>query len=106
MKALAVAATERSTALPDVPTTAEAKLPSILGGTWYGLMGPAGTPPDVVAKLNAALNKVLGQPDTVNFLKAQGAVPVGGTAAAFASFVKSEGGKWGGLAKAVGVTLD
>ncbi len=106
LRALAVASTTRSPALPDVPTTGEAKLPTIQGGTWYGLMGPTGTPPEVVAKLNAALNKVLAQPESIAYLKAQGAVPVGGTAAAFGSFVKSEATKWGGLAKEVGVKLD
>jgi len=106
LKGLALAATQRSTALPQVPTTAEAGHPRVLGGTWYALVGPAATPPAVVARLNAALNKVLRQDETASFMAAQGAQIVGGSADEFAGFMKAEAAKWGGLARAAGVTLD
>ena len=106
LKALAVASPTRSPALPDVPTTAEAGLKGVVSGTWYGLMGPAKTPPEVIAKVNAALNKALQHPETVAFFKLQGVQSVGGSADEFGRFVRSEATKWGTLAKAVGVTLD
>ena len=106
LKALAVASPTRSPALPDVPTTAEAGLKGVVSGTWYGLMGPAKTPPEVIAKVNAALNKALQNPDTVAFFKAQGVQSVGGSAEEFGQFIRAEASKWGTLAKAVGAKLD
>ncbi len=106
LKALAVASPTRSPALPDVPTTAEAGLKGVVSGTWYGLMGPAKTPPEVIAKVNAALNKALQHPETVAFFKLQGVQSVGGSADEFGQFIRAEASKWGTLAKAVGAKLD
>ena len=106
LKALAVASAARSPVLPDVPTTIEAGYKSVLVTTWYGLMAPARTPPEVVARLNASLNKTLQQADTAAYLKAQGIDAAGGTAAEFGAFIRAESVKWGTLAKAAGVKLD
>ena len=93
-------------ALAEIPTAAEAKLQGVVSGTWYGLMAPAKTPPEVIAKVNAALNKALQHPDTVAFFKVQGVQSVGGSADEFGQFIRAEAVKWGTLAKAVGVKLD
>jgi tripartite-type tricarboxylate transporter receptor subunit TctC len=106
LKALAVASAARSPALPDVPTTVEAGYKSVLVTTWYGLMAPAHTPPEVVTRLNASLNKALQQADTAAYLKAQGVDAAGGTAAAFGVFIRAESAKWSALARAAGVKLD
>ncbi|WP_421954590.1 Bug family tripartite tricarboxylate transporter substrate binding protein [Polaromonas sp.] len=106
LKALAVASPTRSPALPDIPTTAEGGYKTVVSGTWYGLMGPAKTPPEVVAKVNASLNKVLQNPETIAFFKAQGVQSAGGSAQDFGKFIRAESIKWGTLAKAVGVSLD
>lgn len=106
LKALALAAPTRSPVLPDVPTTAEAHLKGVLSSTWYGLLAPSKTPPGVIAKVNAALDKALQHPETVAFLKAQGVQSVGGSAEEFGRFIRAESTKWGTLAKAVGAKLD
>jgi tripartite-type tricarboxylate transporter receptor subunit TctC len=106
LRALAVASPTRSPALPEIPTTAEANLKGVVSGTWYGLMAPSKTPPEVIAKVNAALNKALQHPDTVAFFKLQGVQSVGGSPEEFGQFIRAEAAKWGALAKAVGVKLD
>lgn len=106
LRALALADTKRSTALPDVPTTAEVGFKNVIGGTWYGLLGPAKTPPDVVTKVNAALNKALQNPETLAFFKAQGVVAAGGAAQDFSKFIQAEGVKWGGLVRSAGIKPD
>jgi tripartite-type tricarboxylate transporter receptor subunit TctC len=106
LKALAVAAAQRSAVLPEVPTTSESGYKGVVSSTWYGLLAPAKTPPEVIARLNAALNKALLHPDTVALLKAQGVESVGGWSAAFATFIHSESAKLGGIARAVGAKLD
>jgi tripartite-type tricarboxylate transporter receptor subunit TctC len=105
-KALAVASTIRSDALPDVPTTAEAKFPGVVSGTWYGIMAPAKTPADVIAKLNAALNKALQNPETIAYFKAQGMQSAGGSSDDFGKFIKAESTKWVTLSKEAGIKLE
>jgi tripartite-type tricarboxylate transporter receptor subunit TctC len=106
LRALAVTWPTRSSALPEVPTTAELGLKNVVASTWYGLMAPARTPQEVVARLNVSVNKALSQPDTLAFLKSQGAEPAGGAPAEFGKLLKSDGAKWGTLAKAIGAKLD
>ena len=104
LKALAVAST--TPVLPEVPTTIEAGYKSVLVTTWYGLMAPARTPPEVVARVNASLNKALQDADTAAYFKSQGVDAAGGTAAQFGAFIRAESVKWGTLAKAAGVKLE
>lgn len=106
LRALAVAAHQRAPALLDIPTTTEANLKGVMSGTWYGLMAPAKTPPEVIVKLNMALNKALQNPETSTFFRAQGVQSVGGSPEEFGLFIRSESSKWGGLAKATGAKLD
>lgn len=106
LRALAIAATRRSEALPQVPTTAEMGLPEVLSSTWYGVMAPSKMPATAIARANEALNRVLQLPDAVAFFKEQGVTPVGGTAQEFARFIQSESKKWGSLAKYAGVTMN
>ncbi|MDB5965515.1 MAG: tripartite tricarboxylate transporter substrate binding protein [Polaromonas sp.] len=106
LKALALADHSRSTALPDVPTTAEAGFKTVISGTWYGLMAPAKTPPEVIGKVNAALNKALQNPETLAYFKTQGVQAAGGTPQDFTKFIQAEGVKWGGLVRSAGIKPD
>jgi len=90
MRALAVTGAKRSPELPDVPTVAESGFPGYDQVFWVALVAPKGTPQEVVAKLNKEVNAVLGMPDIVKALGAQGAEPTGGTPEALAKFIKRE----------------
>jgi tripartite-type tricarboxylate transporter receptor subunit TctC len=103
---LALGTAQRSPALPDVPTTAEAGYPKVLADNWYGLLAPAGTPRDVIRKLNAAAVASLKEPELRDTLTKQGAIPVGDTPEEFTAYMRLEADKWGPLAKAVGAKLD
>lgn len=104
LRPLAVTTAQRSPALPDVPTIAEAGVPGYEATSWFGLLAPAKTPAPVVAKLNAAILKALADPDVKNKLLEQGAEPAGETPAQFAAFIASETVKWGKIVKQSGAT--
>jgi tripartite-type tricarboxylate transporter receptor subunit TctC len=93
VKALAVASAKRSASAPDVPTIAEGGL-DVVVESWYGVLVPAKTPAPVVAKLNAAMVKVLAMPDVKEKLFAQGAEAVSNSPAEFEAIIKDELGKW------------
>ena len=103
VRALAVTTATRSAVLPEVPTMNEAGLKGYETSTWGGLLAPAGTPPNLVAKLNAEANKALSSPDVREKLAAAGIEPAGGSAAQFNSFIQSEMLRWAKVAKAAGV---
>lgn len=103
LKALAVTSDRRSALLPDVPTVAEAGLPGYRTSSWNGIMVPAGTPPDVVAKLNAEINKALSSPEVQKSLAADGSETRGGTPEEFARFIADETQRWGKLIKDAGI---
>src|SRR4029077_16786235 len=90
LRALAVSGRERLSLLPDLPTVAEAGVPGYQTSSWYGILAPAGTPPDVVARLNGALVKVVSSPDVRQALAQEGADPVGNSPAAFGAFIQAE----------------
>ena len=100
VRALAVTTVKRSAAAPDVPTMAEAGITGYETSTWGGILAPAGTPRDVVAKLNAEANKALASPDVRARMLGAGIEPAGGTPQEFAEFLNSEIIKWGSVAKA------
>lgn len=102
---LAVTTSKRSPALPDTPTVAEQGVKGADTGTWLGLFAPVGTPPAVVARLNAAIDKVLQMPEVREKLLAAGSVPAGGSSDAFAKFLAVDYPKWGQVIKASGVKL-
>lgn len=102
---VAVTTTKRSPALPDTPTVAEQGVKGADTGTWLGLFAPVGTPPAVVSRLNAALDKVLQMPEVRDKLLAAGSIPAGGSADTFAKFLAVDYPKWGQVVKASGVKL-
>ena len=103
VRAIAVTTASRSAVLPDVPTMVEAGLKGYETSTWGGLLAPAGTPKDVIAKLNAEANKALAAPDVREKLAAAGIEPAGGSAAQFQAFIQSEMQRWAKVAQAAGV---
>jgi len=107
LKALAVTSAERSAALPDLPTVAEAgAIKGFEASSWFGLLAPAGTPPEVVNRLQQETAKALATPALKERLQAQGAVPSGMSPADFAKFIAAETKKWAAVVKASGATVD
>lgn len=94
LRALAVAGSRRSKALPQIPTVAEAGYPGYEADTWNGMLAPAGTPRQIISKLNAAMQKVLSTREVVDYMVADGAEPAGGTPEQFAAYIRSEHAKW------------
>ena len=95
VRALGVSTAKRSSSLPNVPTVAEAAIPGFVFDPWFGVLVPAGTPREVVGKLNADIIKVLQLPDVRERLLAQGAEPVWSTPGEFDAYLKSEVAKLG-----------
>jgi tripartite-type tricarboxylate transporter receptor subunit TctC len=93
--ALAVMAPQRSPALPDVPTTAELGQPRLLSSTWFALLAPKGTPPAVIARMNAVANEILADPAVKKRLAEMGASTLGGTPQQLADHLAAETEKWG-----------
>ena len=107
LKALAVTSAERSSALPDLPTVAEAgPLKGFEASSWFGLLAPAGTPAEVVNRLQQETAKALATPALKERLQAQGAIPSGMSPADFAKFIAAETKKWATVVKASGATVD
>ena len=107
LKALAVTSAERSAALPDVPTVEEAgKLKGFEASSWFGLLAPAGTPPDIVNRIQQEVAKSLGTPAIKEKMLAQGAIPSGNTPAEFARLIDAEHKKWAAVVKASGAKVD
>jgi tripartite-type tricarboxylate transporter receptor subunit TctC len=103
-KLRALAVTEKSPTLPDVPRAADAGVPGYTADTWYGYLAPAGTPQAIVDKLNAELNRIGKSPEMIERLNALGAIPMYGTPTEFASFMRSEAAKWGDVITATKIT--
>lgn len=106
LRALAVTTAKRSAIAPDVPTLAEAGLPGFEVGSWQGVFAPAGTPPDIVRRLNAEIVKILNTQEVRDKLAALGAEVVGNTPEEFATMVKAEVGKWADVVKKSGARVD
>jgi tripartite-type tricarboxylate transporter receptor subunit TctC len=109
LKALAVTSGSRSGALPDLPTVAEVGGPSLKGyeaSSWFGLLAPAGTPAEVVARLQQETAKALASPTVKERLLAQGALPGGMSSADFGKFIAAESTKWARVVKAANAKVD
>jgi tripartite-type tricarboxylate transporter receptor subunit TctC len=106
LKALAVTTPRRSVALPDVPTLAESALPGFEASTWFAVYAPAGTPRDVVMKLNAEINKTLALPDIRNRLLGAGVEPEGSTPEALGERQKRDIAKWAEVVKTANIRLE
>jgi len=106
LRALAVTTAKRSPIAPDVPTLAESALPGYEVGSWQGVFAPAGTPPEVVKRLNTEIVKIINTPDVQKKLLDLGAEPVGNWSEEFTAFVKTEVVKWGDVVKKSGAKVD
>ncbi len=109
LTALAVTSSARSAALPELPTVEEAGGAALKGyeaSSWFGLLAPAGTPMDIVARVQAETAKALGAPALKERLQSQGAVPSGMTSAEFARHIAAETAKWARVVKVSGAKVD
>jgi tripartite-type tricarboxylate transporter receptor subunit TctC len=102
MRAIAVTSAKRSAAFPNVPTIGEAGVKDYVAETWAGLVGPANTPPAVVARLQTAIAKIAANPAIQARLAVGGSEAVGGTSASFASTIKTERVRWAEIVKLSG----
>lgn len=107
LKALAVTSAQRSAALPELPTVAEAaKLPGFDASSWFGLLAPAGTPADIVNRIQQETAKAMATPALKERLLAQGAIPSGMSPADFAAYIAAETKKWAQVVKVSGAKVD
>jgi tripartite-type tricarboxylate transporter receptor subunit TctC len=105
-KALAVTSGKRSAALPEIPTAAEAGLPAFTVANWFGLVAPAGTPREIVDKLNGAVVKALANAQVRERFTVQGGDPVGNSPAEFGKLIRDEIPRWAGVIRSAGVAPD
>jgi tripartite-type tricarboxylate transporter receptor subunit TctC len=103
---LAVAAPQRLAVLPEVPTSAEAGLPGWEASSWFGLAAPAGTPAEIVGRLQAEIAKAVRQPSMARFTRESGARMVGNSSSEFADLIRSERTKWGEIIRSARITAD
>ena len=107
LKAFAVTSAQRSAALPDTPTLEEAgKLKGFDASSWFGLLAPAGTPPEIVSRIQQELARSLGTAAIKEKMLGQGAIPSGNTPAQFSDFINAEHKKWAQVVKVSGAKVD
>jgi tripartite-type tricarboxylate transporter receptor subunit TctC len=106
LRALALVAPQRSPALPDVPTAAEAGLKDFEVTTWYGVMAPAGTPRPIVTRLNGELVKIMNTPEVKERLAGMATDPLTSTPEEFAAYLKQEIAKWGDVVRKANLKAD
>ncbi len=106
LKLLAVSSARRVSAIPDVPTIAESGLPGFETGSWQGVVAPAGTPPDIVMRLNAEIGRVLAAPEMRDKLGNQGAEVRTNSPDEFAAFIRTEKAKWAKVVKEADVKIE
>ncbi|WP_315137942.1 tripartite tricarboxylate transporter substrate binding protein [Achromobacter marplatensis] len=107
LRALAVAARQRLPALPDVPTFDEAGVPKMYASAWYGIVAPAGTPADVVQRLNMEVNAVTSTPEVKQRMESMGAlVPAGQSPEEFSTFIQSEIARYAEIVKISGAKME
>lgn len=105
LRALAVSGAKRTAIAPDIPTVAEAGIPGYEAIAWTGFLAPAGTPQPIVDKLSAEIVRILKTPEVKEMLMARGLETIGSSQAEFASYIRSEQAKWGGVLRSTGTTL-
>jgi tripartite-type tricarboxylate transporter receptor subunit TctC len=106
LNALAVTGLKRAPALPDVKTVAESGVPGYESLSWSGIAVPAGTPRDVIARLNREINAILATPEMRQKLSEQGAEAVGGTPESFTEHIKREREKWSRVVRDAGIVAN
>jgi tripartite-type tricarboxylate transporter receptor subunit TctC len=106
LRALATSGSRRSPLAPDVPTVAEAGVPGYEVNVWFGLVAPAGTPREIVQKLNAEVLKILAMPDVRERFQSQGVEPVGSTPEQFGEHIRGQMAKWAKVVQDAGVKAE
>jgi tripartite-type tricarboxylate transporter receptor subunit TctC len=106
IKILAVTTPKRSPVAPDYPTLAESGFPGFDTSLWNGLLVPAATPKEIIAKIHAEVARILKLPEVVERIASQGADPVGNSPTEFAAFIAAESAKYARIIKQAGVKLD
>ncbi|MFT8243446.1 tripartite tricarboxylate transporter substrate binding protein [Roseomonas sp. BN140053] len=106
IRLLAVGSLQRSPVAPDVPTLTESGFPGAQADLWFGLLGPAGLPPALVARMNADINAWLAEPGTREQLRAQGMQPAPNTPDAFAALVKRDFDRWAQVVREAGISAE
>ena len=106
LRAIAVTSARRSAAAPELPTVAESGLPSFESGTWFALLAPAGTPREIISRLNVEVSRVTAAAEVRSRLAAQGAEPQSGTPEQVAAHIQNEISKWAKAIKASGARID
>lgn len=105
LRALAVTGTKRSSLFPDVPTVMESGLPHYSAASWFGILAPAGTPKQIIARVNREVNRAFAAPDIKAAYAAEGIDPAGGTPADMARSIREGMAKWGKLVRDLGLKL-
>lgn len=106
LRMLAISGKNRQPLMPDVPTFAEAGMPTFDPLVWIGVLAPAGTPPAIISRVSAALGQVAKMPDVISHRRDAGSDSVGSTAEEFAVFLDGERAKWGGVIQKIGLKLE
>src|SRR5688572_937111 len=106
VRPLAVASAQRAQTMPQVPTFQAAGFPGFEASAWNAVLAPAGTPDDIIRRLNAAIVKIVHAPDTKEKLASQGAEPIGDSPEQFGKYLHAEVAKWAKVVKASGAKLD
>lgn len=106
LRALAVSSPKRLAILPDVPTVAESGYKDFVAMDWKVVVAPAGTPADVVKRLNAEVARALAEPVLLSTLAAEGSTPMSGDPAQAASFIRAEQARWGSLVREAGIKVE
>jgi len=106
LRAVAVSGGKRTSVLPNLPTIAESGLPGFDAGSWFGILVPAGTPREIISKLNAVIVKSLSAPEFKERLSSQGAEPVGSTPEQFTQHIRGEIAKWAKVIKTANVRAE
>jgi len=106
LRALAVLSEQRSPALPDVPTYGELGFPQMGSGGWFGVVAPAGTPPEVIARLNAAFHKAMKHPEFIKKMDESGATLIPGTPESFAQQIQQAMERYERVAKMARISLE
>jgi tripartite-type tricarboxylate transporter receptor subunit TctC len=106
LKAIAVTSRERSNVAPDIPTLNESGLPDFEALAWYGLLAPAGTPPEIIARLSEELARMVKDPDIEARLRGMGFTPVSSTPTEFADTLGKETRRWAAIVKAADLRLE
>jgi tripartite-type tricarboxylate transporter receptor subunit TctC len=106
LRALAVSTVRRSSGMPDLPTIAESGVPGYDSGVWYGVLAPAGTPREIVMRVNGDVVKALQQPDFRTMLVANSIDPIGSSPEVLAQFIRIEMAKWAKVVREADVRVD